>query len=343
MPKKEYTVRTDGRLQTSIVDKRTGKRLYFYGKTPKEIRQKILMYSEQASNGRLFTDISSDWWEEAEPLLSIQSRRGYKQAKNRAETEFQNTPIKNIQPKDISLYFKKLGQQYSSQKTIEKYRLILNLIFKYAIELGELQYNPCSVAKMPKGLEKAKRSAATVKDEAIIKQATDQWLFPFFALYTGMRKGEILALQWKDVDFESSLIHVTKSVYHNGDRPGIKSTKTEAGNRVVPLLNPLKEQLLKIKNRTDEDYIFSDDGKTPLTNKRYSTLYAQYQKGTGVTCTAHQLRHSFATIAFEHGIDPKIVQEILGHKQLSTTMDIYTDFRKSHIQNITELLNEKIK
>ena len=80
--------------------------------------------------------------------------------------------FKDIQPKDITLYLKKLGEQYSSQKSIDRFRLILNLIFKYAIEAGELQYNPCSAAKQPKGLEKTKRTAASETDEKIIKKNT---------------------------------------------------------------------------------------------------------------------------------------------------------------------------
>lgn len=343
MKKNGYTVRADGRLQTSITDSRTGKRIYFYGATARELKKKIFEYQQKEEESKKFEFIAEEWWEEAEPNLSLQSIRGYKQAKNRAITEFKDIYIKSIQPKDVSNYFKKLSKQYTSQKSVARFRLILNLIFKYAIERGEIQYNPCSAAKMPKGLDKSKREAASEHDEEIIKKDTENWLFPFFALYSGMRKGEILALQWKDIDFENDLINVYKSVSHDGDRPVIKGTKTEAGTRVVPLLKPLKERLLQMKKSKKETFIFSDDEKTPLTNRRYITLYNAYKKESGITCTAHQLRHSFATIAFENEIDPKIIQEILGHKQLSTTMDIYTDIRESHMKDITKVLNEKIK
>ena len=142
-----------------------------------------------------------------------------------------------------------------------------------------------------------------------------------------MRKGEILALTWKDIDFDKNLIRVTKSVYHQGDKPYIKLPKTKESVRVVPLLLPLKEKLLPIQGRAN-DFIISDDGNTPLTNRRYQTLYKQYRENTGIECTAHQLRHSFATIAIENGVPMKSVQEILGHQQISTTLDIYTDFRE---------------
>ena len=343
MNKHGYTVRADGRMVTSLIDRKTGKRIYFYGTTAREIKQKIFEYNQKQESGELFQVISDDWWEEAEPQLAFQSRRGYLQAKKRADLEFADVHIKDIQPKDVTAYLKQISKEYTSQKTVDRYKLILSLIMKYAIELGEIQYNPCSAAKTPKGLEKEKRTSASEEDEKRIKEAKDLWLLPYFALYSGMRKGEILALKWKDIDFENNLIEVYKSVYHEGDKPKLKGTKTEAGTRVVPLLKPLKERLLEIRSEDPERFIFSDDGSSPLTNRRYITLYKQYKEATGITCTAHQLRHSFATIAFENGISPKVVQEILGHKQLSTTMDIYTDFRKSHVKEIANQFNEFMK
>ena len=343
MNKHGFTIRAGGLLQTSLVDKKTGKRIYFYGKTPREIKQKIFEYKQKQITGEIFQVISDEWWEEAEPQLAHQSRRGYLQAKKRADLEFADVHVKDIQPKDVNAYLKKLSGEYTSQKTIERFKLVLNLIMKYAIEVGEIQYNPCSVAKIPKGLEKEKRTSASEQDEKKIKEAKDLWLFPYFALYSGMRKGEILALKWKDIDFENNLIEVYKSVYHEGDKPKLKGTKTEAGTRIVPLLRPLKERLLEIRSEDPERFIFSDDGIKPLTNRRYLTCYRHYKEATGINCTAHQLRHSFATIAFENGISPKVVQEILGHKQLSTTMDIYTDFRKSHVKDITNQFNEFMK
>ncbi|MBR2389004.1 MAG: site-specific integrase [Clostridia bacterium] len=340
MSKSGFIQRADGLLQTTVKDPKTGKRVYFYGKNVREVKEKILTYNQKQERGISFKEISSGWWEEAEPLLSSQSKRGYKQAKERAEAEFYNTSIKDIKVKDVNNYLRELGSEYTSIKTVQRFRLVLNLIFKYAIEHNEIEYNPCSNAKMPKGLQKSKRSAASVEDEKIIKNTKEGWLFPFFAIYTGMRKGEILALQWKDINFKDNLINVYKSVQHEGNKPSIKDTKTEAGTRIVPLLKPLKERLEGITPRRAENYIFSDDGSQPLTNRRYITLYNEYKKKYGITCTAHQLRHSFATIAFENGIDAKDVQELLGHKQLSTTLDIYTDFRKSHLIKLTDKLNE---
>lgn len=341
MPKSKLTPRADGRLCKAIVDPRTHKRVYFYGKTEREINKKIMLYTQKAQIGRSFSEIADEWWEEAEPKLALQSIRSYKLAMSRAVTFFNDTPAKNITAKDIQKYLNTLASQGYSQKVVSNHRMVVNRILTHAVMEGDTDLNPCASVKTPTDLPKSTREAANRSDEQIIKDNVEQWLFPFFALMTGMRKGEILALKWKDIDFNKNYIYVTKSVAHDGNKPVIKTPKTEAGNRIVPLLTPLRNELLKRNGKPDE-YIISDDGKSPLTNRRFITLYDNYRKATGITATAHQLRHSFATIAFEADLDPKSVQEILGHKQLSTTMDIYTQFREKKLSAAADLLNKSI-
>ena len=341
MAKSKLTPRADGRLCKAIVDPRTHKRVYFYGKTEREINKKILAYSQRAEIGRPFCEIADEWWEEAEPKLALQSVRSYKLAMSRAVTFFNDTPAKQITAQDILKFLNNLAKQGYSQKVVSNTKMVVKQILDHAVLGNDIELNPCTSVTVRKDLPKEKREAASRIDEQTIKDNLDLWIFPYVALMTGMRKGEILALQWKDIDFEKNYIHVTKSVAHDGDRPVIKVPKTEAGNRVVPLLLPLKNELLKRKGKAT-DYIISDDGKTPLTNRRYITLFDHYRASTGIQATAHQLRHSFATIAFEADLDAKSVQEILGHKQLSTTMDIYTQFREKKLNAAADLLNKSL-
>ena len=342
MAKTKTTTRADGRLVKTVVDPRTGKRVYFYGKTEREISRKILLFTESAEHGRTFAEVADEWWGEALERIAYQTRHGYKPALRRAVEEFGDTPIKNIKPRDISRFLNSLRARFAA-KTLATQRMIISLVMDQAVMAGDIEVNPCTSVKTPSA-ERNIIDAASTEDENIVKSNEDVWLFPFFALMTGMRKGEILALQWKDIDFEKSLVSVTKAVYHVSNVPQIKTPKTSAGFRVVPLLNPLRERLERIpkKERGGDLYLFSaDGGKTPLTHTRFTALYKRFCKQTGLKCTAHQLRHSFATVAFECGVPVKSVQEILGHKQLSTTMDIYTQFRKKAVEDAASILNDK--
>lgn len=334
------TKRTDGRMVRTVTDPRTGKRKYFYGTSEREINKKIMEYTTAREIGRPFKEIAEEWWESAAPDLAKQTIKVYKPALERAIEEFGEASIKDIKPREITQFLQRLGRKGLAMRTIMNQRSIIKQVFDYAVVEGDVEISPCSSVQTPKNLKKTKRSAASNRDEQIIRENRDVWAFPYIALMTGMRKGEILALQWKDIDFENDIINVTKSVEHQGDRPNIKLPKTEAGVRMIPLLNDLKDFLLEQPVRNQDDFIISDDGKTPLTNRRYITLSDKFRQQTGAECTAHQLRHSFATIAFESGVDAKAIQEIIGHKQLSTTMDIYADFRKESIKKAAEKLNK---
>ena len=344
MPREKLKPRADGRLCKAITDPKTKKRVYFYGATEREINRKIIEYTTKQEMGRTFGEIADKWWEEAEPDLAHQTLRGYRPALKRALAEFGSMHIKSITSSDISRFYKELAAKKFTLKTISNNRIILNQVFEYAILYKDIEHNPCASAKMPKA-DKANKnrplSPASPEDEERVLTSDHPWFFPLFALLTGLRKGELLALQWKDIDFENNIIYVTKSIGHQGDRPFIKEPKTEAGKRIVPLLNDLKEFLLKQPNKKPDHFIVSDTGKEPLTNRRYQTLSKHYKEQTGTTCTAHRLRHSFATNAYEKNVDVKGIQEIVGHKHISTTMNTYTHFRKESIKKAAEKLNGK--
>lgn len=335
--------RADGRYLKMVTDPRTKKRLCFYGSSEKEITRKILQFNQALEKGRLFEDVAVEWYDEAIPALELQSVKSYRPCYKAALEEFTGMYIKEIKPKEINSYLRKLALKGYSAKSVSQRRLVLNLIFRHAIIAGDIDINPCSAVITPKDLPKQARHSASESDEQIIKKSADIWIFPYIALMTGMRKGEILALQWKDIDFENNIISVTKSVCHNGDRPIIKTPKTEESTRYVPLLLPLREKLLGYHNKHPESFIVSDDGTSPLSNRRFITLSKKFKEATGTTCTAHELRHSFATVAIENDIPPKVVQEILGHKQLSTTMDIYADLRKKSIIAAADKLNKMVE
>lgn len=341
MQKQKAKERSDGRLCKTITDPRTGKRKYFYGKTQRELNKKILEYENKLESGRTFGELSELWWNEAEQDLASQTVGGYRACLKRANENYGDIPIKDIQPKDIQALFKKMALESFAQKTIANQRIVLNQVFNYAIIEGDIQFNPCASVRIPKGTKKTVRKPASHEDEARILSSDHPWLFPLVSLLTGLRKGEILALKWSDIDFEENTIEVTKSVEHINNRPRIKSTKTEAGNRFVPLLKILRSKLLPQKGKPDH-YIFSDDGgKTPLYKQRYNRLWELYAKEVGITCTSHRLRHSYATIAVEEDVKPKDLQNALGHADISTTMNIYAAARKRSVEKVAQKLDAK--
>lgn len=337
------TRRKDGlwQQQMTVVENGRKKQKFFYGKTKKEVLEKIAAYQEASEKGDLFETVADEWWEEAEKSLAYNTTKPYKPAIQRAKAHFGDTYIRQIKPADISRFLRDfIRKTNAADKTARTQLMVINLICKYGVENGYIDINPARDVSVPKDLPKQKRLMPSAEDIKRVKESTDCifGMFAYWLIYTGCRRGELLALTWEDVDLGRNSISISKSVYQIGNTPKIKAPKTSSGYRTLPLMAKLREKITPGKG-----LIFTDkDGKL-LTESKYQDLWEAYQKASGVSCTAHQLRHAYATMLFENNIDPKDAQELLGHAQLSTTMDIYTEIRESRKKSIREsLLNVDI-
>lgn len=336
--KPKYYIRPDG-LHEAI---RTinGKRVAFRGKSDAVVERKMIEYTSKLERGKLFKDIAAEWETEHFPTLSPNTLKGYRPALRRCISEFDNKSVKEITAPEIKHFIMEFARGGRARKTVTTQLLIINLVFSYAVECGERDYNPCVSVSLPKNLSKTKRDAASKEDEERVKKSYSTWLLPYLILYTGLRKGEALALQGKDIHEQDGYIEIKKSVYHINNTPYIKSPKTEAGIRTAPILAPLVGKIPKTKANA---YIFSDDdGRTPLTEMQYQKHWSRYAAVTGITCTAHQLRHSFATMLFECDVAVKDAQDMLGHSTAAMTQDIYMHLRSGHKAKVVAKLNESI-
>lgn len=337
--KPKYYIRPDGLHET--IRTINGKRIAFRGRTDLEVDRKLLAYTEQVETGRPFREVAEEWKSIHFPTLAANTLRGYNAPFHRAVAAFDMTPIRQITTADVRKFIAEFSRGDRASKTVTTQLLILNLIFSYALETGDVDNNPCVNISVPKRLKKGHREAASPEDEAIIKASAHIWLLPYFLLYTGLRKGEALAITYGDIDQKHSVIHVTKSVYYVNRQPYIKKPKTAAGIRTVPLLEPLGKKLPRSGKKSA--YLFSSDGgASPLAEGEYEMAWKHFARQTGIQCTAHQLRHSYATMLFNLDIGVKDAQDILGHSTVAMTQDIYTHIRDSHREQVAQRINQKL-
>jgi integrase len=335
--KKSMYQRSDGLYEKKVTI--NGKRVVFRGKTEREIFQKIAAHQEKAERGLTFEDMANEWWEDKEPRLSPNSVGGYNAALRRAIERFGDAPLQEINATQIRSWLNHLGKQGFARKTVSNHLIVITGIFSWACENRNYKENPSTLVHVPDGLTKKRRKMPTSEEIFAIQAAKNNpdGLFFYFLLYTGLRRGEALALQWKDIDADQNVIRVTRSLYYAGHNKGsFKAPKSDAGEREVIYLDRLKGALEPHRS-TPESFVFGGD--SPLTYKALQCLLKRYCKQTGLNVTPHQLRHAFATLCFEANIPEKTAQGLLGHAQLSTTMDIYAELRDRKRMEAAAALN----
>lgn len=188
--------------------------------------------------------------------------------------------------------------------------------------------------------------------DEILKNIDYKKLGILLGLYTGMRIGELCALQFKDIDFKEKCVRVTKTLQRtynptkdiNPSEIKITSTKTDNSNRTIPLTEDIVK-IVKEMNAGDEDYVLT--GKNKWTEPRtFRRFYQNFMKKIGIEpLKFHSLRHTFASMNIENGADVKTISEILGHSDVDVTLKIYTHTsnkaKRKAVEKFEALLKEK--
>lgn len=229
-------------------------------------------------------------------------------------------PLEEITRADVQRLLNTLTGRAKS--TIKKCRLMLTEIFDSAVDDDLIPKSPARRLRLPEGTQKLVLPVPPDQIPSLVAhcQKDPDGLFPLLLLYTGLRRGEALALRWRDIGEEE--ISVTRALTFQGNAGVIGPTKTAAGNRRVPLLPPVRRKLGK--RGAPDDLVFS--GAEPMTSTVYRNTWNRIQRHIPELAGVHphQLRHTYTDILRHAGVDPKTAQYFLGHEDYSTTANIYS-------------------
>lgn len=183
-------------------------------------------------------------------------------------------------------------------------------------------------------------------EEAALSAKKDKYRGIILCLYTGLRIGELLALTWNDIDFEKSILSVTKTC-HDGNKNGkhlriIDTPKTENSRRQIPLSKMLVKMLKEMKKKSKSAFVIAD-GEKPVFIRSYQRTFELLLKKLGLSHKGfHSLRHTFATRALECGMDVKSLSEILGHKNATITLNRYAHSLWEHKAEMMNKLSKML-
>lgn len=351
-------------------------RKQFYGKTQKEVKEKLEEYKKQLSLGALPNDdkLTLEQWyytwlfdyriKDLKPK-SFEKYEGIYRNYIK-DTQLGRLKLKDLRATHLQKYYNDLmDNNKKPTSTIKSLNTRLKPCLSEAEKQGYIQKNYCKLVTLPKDNTTREIKVLTPEQQkSFISALVGHELEMLFltALSTGLRLGEILGLKWSDIDFNTGTLTVNRTLQRvtEIDRNGNRASKvieqlpkTKNSIRTIPIpkniLIKLKEyKIQQSKNKlqigelyVNNDYIFCDKLGYPLDDKRPNrNLKSILGKLDIEPLKFHGLRHTYATRLFEANVPPKTVQVLMGHYDISITMDIYTHVMESTKLEAVEKLND---
>lgn len=222
-----------------------------------------------------------------------------------------------------------------STSTVNTAVTVLQGTFDTAKRAGASEDDPAAELRRPR-VKQAQIDCFSEEEQAAIEEeatrSKTKMLGVILCLYTGLRIGELLALEWSDVDFLKNMLYVNKNCRdgRNGEGRVVDTPKTEKSRREIPLPETLVVLLWGMRQRSYGKWVVSDHGE-PVSIRSYQRSFQLLLKRAGVRHRGfHALRHTFATRAVECGMDVKTLSEILGHKNPTVTLGLYVHSLMDH-------------
>lgn len=226
-------------------------------------------------------------------------------------------------------------------------------VYEFAVKMDLASRNPFNNVILPKFKNKTVRNDYLTVDEVytlLDYLKNDIYWYTLFRLmiYTGIRRGEILALNWNDINFDSNEININKSLSLGLDYQSyVSTTKTKKSTRRIVVDGDTLLSLKKLKIQSNNDIVFPNNKGRHRRLSDISDMLNKIIKNTGIKkVRVHDLRHTHASLMFASGATAKEVQERLGHTDIKTTMNIYThltdDKRQEAVDNFVTYLDKVV-
>ncbi len=331
------------------------------------------VFESQCKSG-VVSDDRKKFEEYAEYVINLKEQRGvkhstihrYRELTARIYPHIGHYKVKEIRPDILNNFYSELqkdgqnartGGKLSAKTILEHHRLI-STILEQAVKEQLIPFNPARNATLPKA-ERKEVNYYQPETVAAIREAleseTIKWkTLVHLLLITGARRGEILGLKWKSVDFKNNKLHICNSILYEPDIGVYEDTpKTQTSNRyiavpaeTIELLRQYKvwqarEQLRLGAYYQNQGFVFTRDNGDPMHPDSVSDFLIKFSKKHNLPhLNAHAFRHTMASMLYYKGVDSVSISKRLGHAQVSTTANIYAHIMEEADQQSAEILSD---
>ncbi|MBQ7046256.1 MAG: site-specific integrase [Oscillospiraceae bacterium] len=379
MPKKSNKRRADGRIAVQVfIGAVNGKNKYktIYGQTQKEVDKKAAELREMLGRGvDVLSDASFAFWAKKflhskQQEVSPSQYRFYAAKVDYLNNMLGTQEIRKIRPYQLQDIINELAaynphtKKPSAKKTLNDVKAVACQVFGYALCNAAVDVNPAEYIKIPALAPQSKRRALDEEEQQyVIHTPHRAQTAAMLMMFAGLRRGEATALTWSDIDFTAKTITINKSYDFKNNT--VKRPKTLSGIRVITMPDILSDYLSE-QPRDGLFVIMSAHGEQ-MTETAWKRMWESYMceldfrygnklnkekskfspnkiKGsTFEPFTPHCLRHTYATILYDAGVDVLTAQKLLGHSDVKTTLGIYTHLSTQKEKHDIAKLNDFLK
>lgn len=336
------------------------KRKKVYGKTKAEVKQKLKQIEIDIYTGDFVDDSEVTIYHLGRQMIDEKYNLGKiaQVTYLRTNESFKrlapiyNTPLQKCSITQIKNFLQ--SETAYAQSTLDKSYELLKRIFAEAFKRGIISKNVMLDVEKPRSKKKSEKvRGLTIEERKKFVEILSENEIPYSAqmlisLYTGMRMGEINALKVSDINFNFKQINVNRTVTTDEKGRAIfgDTAKTAAGRRIIPLTSVAERILKNAIGEKASGYIFTKADGTAISTSNVRDQYARVNdkygfidKGIEGRVNLHSLRHTYATMSIEAGVQAKVLQKLMGHTDISITMNTYADVFEAYQDKEVEKLN----
>ena len=349
------------------------KRKVFYGKTRKEVQEKLKVALRDQQQGTLITapkqtlaQFLFEWLENSQKQ-SVRPRtyeRYEELVRLHIVPALGRHDLQKLSAQHLQAFYAKKAEEGLSATTINHFHNVLHKALDTAVKWNLVTRNVCDLVSPPRRKQFEVHPLTLEQVQKLLSTIEGHYMEALFklALATGLRRGELMGLKWQDINFDTGVLQVRRILSRGPTKmPGKgyveAEPKTQKSRRSIVIapfalealqqhrVGQLEAKVIAGSAWQEHDYVFCTSIGTHLnpTRDMLAQLKVLLKKAGLPDIRFHDLRHSAATLLLSVGVHPKVVQEILGHSQISITMDVYSHVLPGMQQDAMSRLNDAIR